>query len=1797
MVDPKSLKTLKVMLAVFIAFIGISITYAIAGSSLYPSASVMPVANYSTTASGLQPGAMRLPSSITSTISTTTMPQSGVIQVSDTFDTNVEVGSGSLSASQSPQQSTTPLIHNVLSYNINNAQWLITCPLPPNPLNTLEYFQNAPNTGGDQCLTGQPLLSTTMTLNVYYAWSQDSQAESQVSVTFQNPGTLTLNNYAYSGASLEAQSGQYNISNGYDSQSYIFNNVNASNQGGLWNWINEYATLSNAKVPLTESKTFSNPIYDEGQSYSTSNTMASNTVITTVTNSWSWTCTYPYTYTESAAVESVQNANVPMPLFAGATADTFVAYNGINLPTTPVSHEFPSYRFSIGSCSFTNLQNMYNGCHNIDGWKGPIKVSGTQLFIQGVNWNQQTCFGYSGYTGDVYVNDSNPNELGLVYGAVCPLGSIGWHEFLLNSFDAPNYFSSQIVPYFFYNYSMPALISNENYLTEYLNMSYDLYSPHNYLNPAGNLEPFNLSTGSGLLANYNGNLTIFPFNTVSLSNPQPASLTDGSNFFMSTVSQSNPNLPPSLNLAIGAYTGGRVVNASFIAISPNDYIYVTNYSPTGGFAQLSGGVSYLYSMRFVPSGYFNLTNYQPNSVGPIEQQYNHRPTPADYNALYSEWNSTWKTYWDNAVSQQGSDIYITNTQKLSQSSYQCFLFWCWNGNIASGVSFQNFRPTAITTDYSGDVFALGLRVTGGLITPQTKDELFAMYANGIVEGSVINPGFLASDELAVTPSGKYLFIGNASSGNILIYEAPQFTEVGVIDLSYSNSTYNLNIASYLANGGPFGNSALSPAYTGMTVNDISSNHHPVGMTEYEGMLYVLDNWTFSTPNGPSSILMLRAYNGNGTEIPVDSFKYNDMIPVNTVQTSGAFNGIYITYPPYGWPLSANISLPSAHGGLINYCSSSVLCTTPSASESNGYPPIGPFITSLGPLTDSIGLASDFNGDLYLLAHANNSKIILTGGTRFTQPHTTVVPTNLYTELLAFRMNIQNYTQTSLGAYSPYVCYLNGSKYSSGSPYCTELSGDTGNVLNKLYPPLVGIPDSFNFSESNGGPTYFNYPTLSSTYFPTGIPADPPYEPTLSIDQNPTYPGDTVNVILTANSQVSGDPLQLTISNSIWSTSQSGSGSVTYTENTLGVGNYNVQGCDTAKDSCAANQMLSVLPQFTLPSGISPVTVPYSSEATYLNSHIGGYVLMPYNITYSLSQNWDISGSYWNQTQPTCETTTTTTEMLGADGSIVSTTSNSVTSCNGISPPTGCTSLSWPPSKAYYAEYATLPLPAASANLIYTIQGGGTYPEYLSGSYYQPNVSDAKLIVPPTLLYNIFTNRIFGDVYVNQSVNSIGAYSEPLVLNANLNGEYTTEKFTQTYGQSLCIKGQYECIGASPAYEIQVYTPIAPVTGTSASSAYFGKYATVSQTQPPFTYSIAPIPSTVQLFNIFRFASYVNALNLNMTSQNPLGSNSLGYNRLIFTYVDQFNNTITMPLDVDLAQTTSISMDVTPTVNAINPNETAITVTGSVGTVNSIINPTLQPLAGVPIYLYYNANLNFYDANVIPYATIPSSVNDYLDYGDSCAFSSSSQGCSLANYLSPVNTFIQTKETNFIDFHTQYNSINECAPEPKSLLQTGNFVQCNINPGNAWNLPQSGLTGTGNYEFCVPVYSNGTGYLTSQLGLAGIATTASNGVFSYTFNTCGTGNDRVIASYFGWPPPEPITVYQPSLSDSLQFGCASGNCQNYQEYNYYLAPANASQTVNIGLYELSFGNVGTLSLLAFTAAVALLMLYMYRRASW
>ncbi|MCL4387761.1 hypothetical protein M1567_01260 [Candidatus Marsarchaeota archaeon] len=1628
---------------------------------------------------------------------------------------------GSLQPQSSGPASSQPTTANQLSYEQQSAQWLITCPISPNPVYTAEYFNTSTPQfiSGNRCLADSSPLSTTLTINTTVTWGYHQIANSTTVLTATDPGILTVSNLGYLG-STQMMNSTYAISNIYNTESYIFNQPESVSQSGIWTWTLEFANFSKLTNSQISSLSQNNRQFPKQgssfpflQYYNNSNN-----------------CLYNYTYSESVDFKSISNQKIPIP---------------VNLP-----HKLPQrIVFSNGTVSQTsNTATAGTGCAQWLFWDGgiyggsscsfsPSLVSSSASFYYGnsIQPGGDSCIAGScqGHTSYVYTANDMVNGVNkyandyLVatasFEGFDPLNGCDSFFGCLYNYKAYAIPSSELhfsevaaVPYLLYNFSTPATVSDLNGETRYLNESYDIYSPYNYMNPNA-LEPFGLHVGSSFFASHhtsdgNSYFVEYPYSEVSFTSN--AAFDDPNSNFVSAfnsnqqeseTNNANSPLASLLKTPVGLFKSGKIKSPSFAYATPNDYVYLINHTYSSSFGGFSSKTATsFYSIRSIPLGYYNLSNIQPNfAVNSVTAD-----SPYSTNSL---WVSAWKTYWADSLAEQSQTFYITNLTEMSSSTSHVCLQWAINFvaecESGAGSELNGFIPTYMTSDYSGDIFLAGLykttQTSNHFSHTVTHLELASYFVNGTA--IVAKPeqssdyGFpKAPTNLATTSGGQFLYLSNASYPNIPMFSSNSLTYEQNISLSYSNLTYNLNITSYLAHGGPFGSNAVATAYAGASNSiDISSNHHPIAIFDSGDLLYVVDDWAFSVNGLNSNILMLRVFFPNGTEIPVDGQHYNDLIlnasQANLIRLLGGNVSASASNPPYGWPLSANISLPN--NKYVSYCIAECEYGPSSDKNYNGYYPIGPFIdlTSYIQPLFSPSLTEfyiNYNGTVYMIAHIIRRKSILP-----------VPPTGVYTELLRFVPHVVNYTKIALSSYSPYQCLIN---ISVASP-CTE-----NGYISSMYPPIAAAPSPIKFVLGEGSANdYYDAQAVSESLFPGGI-------------------------------------------------SSYGSGYSSNKENGI---NGNSSG--TGLSSGLVN------------NGISSINSPTAAASFIkLTSSINGYALIPYNTSYTVTKSW---------------------QLISTD-------------------PSGCTNV-LPQSGTYtYNGYSVFQVNATPSSYNSVVEGGPTYlKDILSNTFYNANLSDNNSIIPPSTAYDIFTNRLFGSIMLNQSINPSGLATSELI-NYSRMYNYSLYKVQQSAGGKNYPGYAYSVVELA---NISVNPPSnIPVYGAANSLISNPK---VFSGNNIFTYINDSQISFTNLFQQFTYFRYYDLMSISFPKDRPI----LGYNRLIYVLQDAFNNTLFAPMDVDIANTTVININVDPIVNVYNSNQTLLNITGTAGEVYGIYSKKFAPLPkGSDIYLYYDTPLNYYNSTESP--AVSSQLDNYYTYAEKCAYEANfSVGCSMA---SPLNQYIQGStgavEANTISYNPQYNSSGVCPPPPRhSLLNITVPVDCSIN--NDTSMVPAGTT-VGNIiavpynRYCEPEFMNGTGILTSQLGLAAIVTTNSTGGFSTnTITACGTGTSQIIAKYYGASAPEPQIYQQSSISnsvlsfspnynayinylnfcESLPFSSAS-TCESEAsqyfgippspistyEYNYSSAPNQTETSFSIGSYYLSMGDISIAFTLLAAAAV-------------
>ncbi|MEM3781901.1 MAG: hypothetical protein QXT43_03005, partial [Candidatus Micrarchaeaceae archaeon] len=883
----------------------------------------------------------------------------------------------------------------------------------------------------------------------------------------------------------------------------------------------------------------------------------------------------------------------------------------------------------------------------------------------------------------------------------------------------------------------------------------------------------------------------------------------------------------------------------------------------------------------------------------------------------------------------------------------------------------------------------------------------------------------------------------------------------------------------------------------------------------------------------------------------------------------------------------------------------------------------------------LGFSVNYNDTVNLLLKKTAQPVGFVGST---------VEYPIYSELIvATRLNVQNYTKLFAGN-PPYKCYVNDSN-SAGA--CGVLS-----YIDNMEPPVYTVSDPFRYVENTGSTEAITFPGLLNSFSAgTGIGAS--YynagPPSLRIEYTSVPYGQTDLISATASNN---DNVELLINGNITS---EGPGSASYDvcgtqQQCLNVGTYSV----TAKDLVTGQQTsgtisvtnapilgvgsqtilqqstssgITCTPSSDLATATNPnggsvsISLAYqnsvllsasgtgtakidissicsslpigtltltayengntqdsASESIYvegaaasqaqtgtvLGTSISGSVLVPYSYTYTLSQDWGNSQVV---------NVTTTNTLTGAQNTTPS------SSCN---PPSYMQLVSGGGQPHAHSSTSqetiyTYALVSAQSNQLQTVvENAGTYLQdvYTKGLYV-PSLK--ATIMPPQVIYAIENNRLFGYLYANiTEPNTAGfetsAHGIPeqdyslnvqYLVNYTRPLEYTITNYIQEYGPGL----QYR----APAY-------------SSISTVASGAHGI----GPKINYTAVPVITEVPLFDFYQYVTYASRFLLNLSTQ------YLGFHMFTLVFQDRFNNTIYAPLPLDIANTVVISLNATPNVNTTNTNQTKIQISGAAYTPNTSIGGAPIPLAGQSIYLYYDRDINFigYNALIDPANAVLCSYGaNTIGYSSAVSTAQQSAGCALAN----PDWYNLTANANTITYAPSFNSLGECNPPPSSLL-VQNYEQCNIY-GAACP-----ATGSGATQYCVPIYSNGTGICTSQLGLFAIAKTNAKGQFSANVTACGggssLGNGEIVAQYYGTPVQPLSATLLPLAAEANDVNLASKYASpiTVSELNYYYAPNTTYASVTIGEYLLGFGNISGVALGAVAAAAALLAFRSLRRRS-
>ena len=547
---------------------------------------------------------------------------------------------------------------------------------------------------------------------------------------------------------------------------------------------------------------------------------------------------------------------------------------------------------------------------------------------------------------------------------------------------------------------------------------------------------------------------------------------------------------------------------------------------------------------------------------------------------------------------------------------------------------------------------------------------------------------------------------------------------------------------------------------------------------------------------------------------------------------------------------------------------------------------------------------------------------------------------------------------------------------------------------------------------------------------------------------------------------------------------------------------------------------------------------YPTSKTTLKSSVGGEFILPFYSLYLFNQTSNVTYTHYSVTSyGDCNVSD---EEIDAHK------------------PPKTQIIPYPGPKEVYARYtfsttyanlnAQQPIEAKfeSSNLIfviYSLVNGTISPVFL----YQKSLPQQIVSVS---LFEIlgFGSKPFGETYIN--VTPISAYGTSTdnrrsTISKIRLFDYITQvwkiKGTNTVLYATGITKQIE--GGDKNLQKDYYFNVNNVIQSAAEILNTPiNLAIASAMVFPSQYFSAEVPIINRKVPYLAFVENILSI---FSSDNLLGRRSMNV-----TFVDLFNSTFNLPMRLDLAYSTKINATLNTSIDKNNRNLTHVTVRGNLSKVvfdRQTNTVKYEPISG-RIYAYVNRNINYCNKPIIVYyggVYIPACSQNLATQNPLEAIRCSlglEKHCILAN---PLNF---TREN--IPMEPVANVINY---QPSDPLEKKNTI-CNINGDTYPSVCTNGY-------FCLPIYPNGTGYCTSQIGLVNITDTSSNGEFKFNFDIYGFGlGEKLILQYYGYPKFQKVTTFDIYHNQHTQ----------YIE-NYAYLPATTVLSFNYGLLPLRIGD--------------------------
>lgn len=1612
----------------------------------------------------------------------------------------------------------------VNSYNVANATWLLTCPMAPeaNPTDQSYFYTGqVTNVAGDACINKASSVTTTMQLETDIIWGLSMFANSTVkALHIVNVGALGLKNLAYT---PQIQGSPGSLSSSFSTNSYVFQQIPSIVQHGLWSWYADFADLSKA-IPF--SRTYSSqPQYQ--QTYSYNYQCGTNTCTT------SYTCTYTYVYTESTSLKNIANSYIPFK-------------------------EVLSPNSGGGQ-----VQQLGNG--------GQVRTNG---------------------------------------------------------------FNADILPYLLYNSSLASPQA------QYLSLSYDTFSPWNYNIPANSEETFPINAPGIVYFSYNNklgaafeahlqnaslinsdlmnaSLGLVPFNTLTAN---PISITAMPNDYIFELSRPSQGGDYYLNLI-------RIINKG--------YYNTLNYTPTsqnGTLANDQGTAQQQWNNKW--NGYWANVISMQDSYSYVVRSID---LSTEISSGFTPYNISSDYFGDVFITGNSSgspqivkltnltgygNEHILRTQNLpsgvpvmqlvassptgalafaaTSSSGYLYVFSGLNMSFLTQVdlAFESQQSQQLTTELDISRWLAGGGLYGAQVGVQQTGQLDCSGPASWCVGQ--------HHPLALQDTNGYIYLLDEWTAKV-----PQ--KMNILLLRVLNETgYNVPLSTVYFND----LSCISPLKPGVgliySCTGPLSNASLASSQFYANATYPPYGWILSANVNGTTFCSSPQCTYNPSNMPTSTYKTSIGSTATTVSlpySDGYFPigpAIPDTYAPLGVSFSMNYNdtlsaiftksnfkevILATKVNVQNYTrlfagNQSVTCYSDvgGSSLASTCQPLGQLGAISGPIylvTAPAQFLASF-GAMQVPTFASSVYSSLPIGAGASHSSYTLGPPSIFISqdptdwgsaetINANASSSTNYVEIFLNSSTNPVAVGQGSAaYGLFSAAVTQASCTT---LNNCLEP--GTYQILAKDIATGQTTQANI-TINPT--PQLILASP-----VETAENLSGSETCVQNTISAAAPYAADGVSININdpngNSVASSSGTGTTSITIPTtgglcSALVSGQtYKITATDTSQQG--TNGVSRQLHVSGTAHGQNNLFPSAQVIRQMLNSTTQGSVLVPYEYSYSLSQSWGPQVSYAESPQA----------GQGPGGG-----------------PPSCPGLNFPSSTQVTRYAYNFSLINGTSNMLSSyIEGGDTYiKDILTNYYYTPELSNGNLVVPKYLLYLLQSNRLFGSVYINDT-NCYGGEAGALYCSDNIQTVLNAIN-TTTYGTARFSEGNGQV-----GYELMTASNSSSQAGPNVA----GKYVASSSAPGPIGFNYTPKLLSVggvesPLFELYHIAVYNDTLNLllnatdNYTSSNPSAQgarfnngvfNTSGYHRLVYVMTDRFGNKIYAPISTDLVRTLTINLNVTGAVNVSNSNMTSLQINGTAVTYSNFSNKFTPLPQNSLIYLYYDSNINFvhYDPTTqsgalhsIYCAFEP--LNTLLPVsGDNCTKSNPMYFGSAAPYLGNATSAKRvvgnrTSNANVINYHASYNASGTCNAPTNSLLAPENGP-CNIYNGENLSATCPAL-GDGYMQYCMPIYANGTGICTSQLGLFNISSVKANGTFSASITSCGNRQDRILAVFYG-NQPEPVAVQQVPLAQAEL--CVNGNCDPASEVayelNYAQSPTGSSQSIRVGLFELSYGRLGFVALLS------------------